>query len=198
MQSKLNNHIFSIYRYPSEQLHVTLQQFVKGLLDNQKCVYIADEKSRNDLVKELKITFENVEEMIKNTQLVLLDSELVYTNNELLPTTEILKFAREIEAQSKKEGFSKVTFSGVPHLKSGEKLENEVLKYEEMIDDFSKKSNSVIICNCNESYFNKDSLLKLIRKHNSIIIYGERYQIDKDNLPNDYNEAIEFILTNKK
>lgn len=198
MRPKLNNHICSIYRYPSEQLHVTLQHFVKGLLDNQKCVYIADEKSRNDLVKELKNTFENVEEMIKNKQLVLLDSELVYTNNESLPTTEILKFAIEIEVQSKKEGFSKVTFSGVPHLKSGERLENEVLKYEEMIDDFSKKSDSIIICNCNESYFQQNTLLKLIKKHNYIIIYGERYKIEKNSLPDSYNEAIDFILTNKK
>lgn len=198
MQSISNSHIFSIYRYPKEQLHLTLQYFVKGLLNNEKCVYIADSKSRNDLIEELRPTFNNIDELIQLKKILLLDSEEVYSKNESLPNKEILVFAKAIEDEAKELGFNRVIFSGVPHFEKGEKLESEVLKYEEMIDDFSKKSNSVIICNCNESYFNKDSLLKLIRKHNSIIIYGERYQIDKDNLPNDYNEAIEFILTNKK
>ncbi len=198
MQSQLHNHIFSIYRYPKEQLHVTLQHFVKGLLDNQKCVYIADEKSRDALIKELKITFESVDEMIENKQLVLLDSEVVYSKSETLPSAEILKFAREIEIQARSKGFSKVIFSGVPHLEKGEELEKNVLKYEDMIDKFSKKSNSTILCNCNESCFKEDTLLKLIKKHKFIIIYGERYKVDKKILPDNYIEAVDFILTNKE
>jgi len=198
MKSQLHNHIFSIFRYPKEQLHVTLQYFVKGLIENQKCVYIADEKSRNNLEAELKITFDNVDEMISKKQLVLIDSELLYSKNEAQPRTEMIKFAKEIEKQAEKDGFDKVVFSGVPHLSKDEKIEDEVLKYEQMIDEFSKKSRSTIICNCNETIFQKDTLLKLINKHKFIIIYGEKYKIDKKFLPSDYIEAIEFILSDKK
>ena len=191
-----NNHILSIYRYDKEEVFVTANYFKKGLKNNIKCIYISSDKNNELLTSELRSKILDLDKYIKSGQLLLLNQKDVYVKNDTIPIEQIIKTADFFEDESKKQGFTNIIFSGEPFL-TNTKNQEIVINYENHLDKYLNGKKFIVLCHYSESKYQEETLLKMIKSHSSIIIYGEHRSLANKNIPNKYDEAINFILESK-
>jgi PAS domain S-box-containing protein len=206
----LGTHIACIYKDKSEQFSIVIPFIFTGLKNNEKCIYIADENT----IQEIVDAFEDspIKKYMNSNQLELLTREDAYLKDGSFDPDTMIELLTHLEREALKHGYSglRVTgemtwiFTNLPGV-------DRLIEYEAKLNNFFPESKSIALCQYNEKKFQPEILLDVLHTHPVLIIYDSlcenpRYlppeeffaQIMKKTQWSTYEKARDTILNKKK
>jgi hypothetical protein len=173
----LGYHICSIYKNVEEQFSAVVPFIKKGLDNHQKCVYIVDENSKEDVIAELNKGGIESETYINASQLLLLTKRETYLKDGFFDPDRMIALLRETEKNALAEGFSGLRVTGeMTWVLEGVAGSDKLIEYEAKLNDFFPNSKSTAICQYNENKFKPEMLVEVIHTHPFVIIYGNLFE----------------------
>jgi len=144
-----------------------------GLENNEKCVYIVDERTKNEIIDAFKKANIDIEKYIKSKQFVFLTKRQAYLKNGYFDPDRMIKLLRQTERLALKEGYKGLRATGemswsFTKLPGVERL----IEYEAKLNNFFPKSKCIAICQYNEKKFNAEILLDVLHTHSITVIHG--------------------------
>ncbi len=172
----LGDHVCSIYKNKEEQFN-PLKVFIKKGLDNhEKCFYIVDENSKEEVISELEKRGIETKKYIDSGQLVLLTKRDTYLKEGSFEPDRMINLLKETERKALKEGYSGIRVTGeMTWVLEGVSGSEKLIEYEAKLNHFFPGSKATAICQYNENKFKKELLIEVIHTHPFLIIYGNLY-----------------------
>jgi len=169
---KLREHLCCIYKNKKEQLSIVIPFILAGLKNNEKCVYILDESTREKIVQAFKKLNIDVEGYIKSQQFEFLTKEDTYLKDGDFDPDRMVELLKQSEDMAIKDGYRGLKVLGemswvFTKLSGVEKL----IEYETKLNYFFPQSRSTAVCQYDESKFTPEILLDVIRAHPKIILH---------------------------
>lgn len=168
---RLGEHLCYIYRNKEEQLSIVIPFMLQGLKKNEKCLYIVDENTKEEIIEVFR-RFIDIDEYIKSKQFVILTKEEAYLKDGYFNPDKMIELLKDAEKQAIEEGYAGLRATGemtwvFTKLPGVEKI----IEYEAKLNYFFPKSRCVAICQYNENRFDAGMLLDVILTHPKLIIY---------------------------
>ncbi len=143
-----------------------------GLENNEKCFYIVDERTKNEIIDAFKKANIDIEKYIKSKQFVFLTKRQAYLKNGYFDPDGMIKLLRKTERLALKEGYKGLratgemswTFTKLPGVE-------RFIEYEAKLNNFYPKSKCIGVCQYNEKKFNAEILLDVIHTHPITVIH---------------------------
>lgn len=205
---KPGEHLCCIYGSKREQLSIVIPFITSGLEKGEKCFYIVDENTVEDIKSAFKKLKKDILKYIESGQFTFLTSEDAYIKGGYFDPDRMIELLRECEGQAMDEGYPSLrvtgemtwVFSNLPGV-------DRLMEYEAKLNYFFPGSSVSAICQYNERRFDAAVLLDVLRTHPKIVL-GEDlcenfYYIPPDEFlarekgkitRSDYIKAIENIL----
>jgi hypothetical protein len=173
----LGDHVCSIYKNKEQQFSSLIPFFKIGLESNQKCIYIVDENSKEEIFEEFEKRGIEINKFTQSNQFVLLTKRETYLKDGSFDPDKMINLLKETEKNALNEGYSGMRVTGemtwvLENVKGSEK----VIEYEAKLNVFFPHSKSTAICQYNENKFKPDLLVEVIHTHPFLIIYGILYK----------------------
>jgi hypothetical protein len=170
----LGDHLCSIYSTKEQQFSAIASFFKEGLDNNQKCIYIADENSKEEVLLELAKRGIGVGTFIASRQLLVLGKHETYLKNGAFEPSAMIRLLRETEQAGISEGYSGVRITGeMTCLCENTVAHDRLIEYESSLNDFFPQSKVAAICQYNESKFSPETLKEVLHTHPLVIIYDK-------------------------
>ena len=97
---KTGTHLASIYKNKKEQFASVVPFIMCGLKNNEKCIYITDENTKEEIIK----MFNNVDAYIDSHQLEFFTSKDIYLKNGFFDPDSMIALLRDHEKEALKKG----------------------------------------------------------------------------------------------
>lgn len=183
---KIGEHIACIYKDKTEQRSIVVPFMHTGLKNNEKCIYIVDENTKNGIIQDFKKIF-NVEEYLHTNQLELLTKEEVYLKNGYFDPDKMIELLKQNEKKALDNGYNGLRVTGemtwvLTKLPGVERL----IEYEAKLNYFFPESKCIALCQYNEKKFAPEILLDIIHTHPFIIIYDTLYKNPRYQPPDEF------------
>lgn len=170
------NHICSIYRTRDEQFSVIVPFMLAGLRNNEKCIYIADEDSKEVIIGH----FEKAEVGAGSEaadSMVFLTREDAYLKDGSFDPDRMIDLLRDTEKQALDQGYNGVRVAGemtwiFTKLPGVQRL----IEYEANLNHFLPESKCKAVCQYDENRFSPDVLLEVLHTHPLIGLHGKVYE----------------------
>jgi hypothetical protein len=170
---RLGDHLCSIYTNKEQQFSTIIPFFKDGLHNNQKCIYIADENSKNEVHLELEKGGIDIDTFLNLHQLVILTKQETYLKDGPFDPKKMVDLLGEIEQSVTHEGYSGVRISGeMTCLCENATAHERLIEYESKLNGFFPHSKVTTICQYNENKFDSEILKEVLHTHPMVIIYG--------------------------
>ena len=168
---KLGEHLCCIYKNKKEQLSI-IPFILAGLKNNEKCIYILNDNTREEIVQAFKELNIKIEEYINSKQLEFLTKEDTYLKDGYFDPDRMIELLKQSEEVAIKDGYKGLRVTGemswvFTRLQGVEKL----IEYEAKLNYFLSQSRTAAVCQYDESKFTPEILLGVIRTHPKIILY---------------------------
>ncbi len=168
------DHLCCIYRDRGEQMGIVVPYLVHGLHSNNKCLYIIDESTREDVFHAFAEAGVDLTTHIASGQFLLLTKAESYLKEGSFDPDRMIATLKLAEANAIDEGYAglRITgemtwvFSGLPGVEG-------LIEYESKLNLFFPNSKSTAICQYHESRFDPDILIDVLHTHPAVVIYGE-------------------------
>jgi signal transduction histidine kinase len=185
---KQGDHVCSVYENTAEQLAVAVPFISDGLARGERCVYITDDHTIEEIAHALEAAGVDVEQERQRGALWLLSREDIYLRGgEFLPLA-IIDFIRQAEAQALADGFSGLRLTGeMTWALLPEPGYYRLIDYEALLNQSPANSKSVILCQYNRSRLDAPCIHDVLRTH-PLAILGDQI------CSNPYYEPPEMIL----
>jgi PAS domain S-box-containing protein len=163
------DHLCFIYQSREEQMSVIIPFILEGFKRNEKCLYIVDENSEEDILREIKKHCD-VENYITSGQLVILRKEETYLKDGFFDPDRMIQLVKTAEREAMEEGYSGLRGTGeMTWVKDSEA--ERLLEYEAKLNHFFPKNRCIAICQYNEKKFDPGVLIGIIHTHPKLILY---------------------------
>ncbi len=167
---KPGDHLSFIYRTKDEKFSFIIPFILQGLKNNEKCLYIADESTREEIIDAFR-KYVDIDSYLNSGQFVVLMSEEAYLKNGYFDPDRMIQLLREAEKEAIKEGYSGLRGTGemtwfFTELPGVEKL----IEYEAKLNEFFPKSKCIAVCQYNENKFDTEMLIDVILTHPKVVI----------------------------
>lgn len=191
-------HLCGFYRDTDEKFSIIIPFFRAGLQNNEKCIYILDESSKDEVIQAFGRAGLDLRGHLKSGQFELLSSEETYLQNGCFDPDRMVETLRKAEAQATEEGYRGLRVSGemtwaLKKQPGSEKL----VEYEAKLNYFFPGSKTSAICLYNEEKFAPDILLDIIYTHPKIIMHGAIYPNHIYIPPDDFLQMRKGKITKK-
>jgi PAS domain S-box-containing protein len=163
------DHLCFIYRSREEQMSVIIPFILEGLKRNEKCLYVVDENTEEDIVEEIKKHCD-VEGYITSGQLVILRKEETYLRDGFFDPDRMIQLVKNAEREAIDEGYSGLRGTGEMTWVTEAETE-KLLEYEAKLNHFFPNSKCIAICQYNEKKFDPEVLISVVHTHSKIILY---------------------------
>ncbi len=188
----IGDHACSIYRNKEEQFRPVVNFFKDGLENNQRCVYVFNDSTRDEVISELWKGGIDTEKFLKSGQLSVIGKNDAYLRMGSFDPDEMISYLKEVEKKSMEDGYEGMRLTGEMTwaLEKPGDLE-KLIKYEIKLNNFFPNSRSAAICQYDENRFSQDVSVEALHRHPFVIIYGKLY---KDNLyfsPGEKGEGVQ-------
>ncbi|MCX6732048.1 MAG: MEDS domain-containing protein [Candidatus Roizmanbacteria bacterium] len=171
------DHLSSIYQNKEQQFSLIVPFVMDGLNNNNKCIYVVNENSREEVIFEFENAGFNIETYIASKQFVILTAEDTYLKDGYFGVEKILNFIEETNNTAIKDGYNGLRGIGEMSWALADIAINEkLIEYEIKLNKFLTNKRIVLLCQYNESKFSHDILNNIVRTHESIVIYGKLYK----------------------
>ncbi len=168
------DHLCCIYRDRSEQMGIVVPYLVHGLQNNERCLYIIDESTREEVFHAFGEVGVALNTHTASGQFLLLTKAEAYLKEGNFDPDRMIATLKQVEANALKEGYAglRITgemtwiFSGLPGVEG-------LIEYESKLNLFFPSSKSTAICQYHEARFDPDILIDVIHTHPAVVIYGQ-------------------------
>jgi signal transduction histidine kinase len=186
---KQGDHICSIYEKPSERLAVAVRFIVDGLARRERCIYIVDDSTVEEVLQALTASgVDVVEERQRGALRVLTRQDTCLRAGEFVPQA-MIEVIRQAEAEALADGFSGLRQMGeMTWVLGPEPGCDRLIEFEALFDQSFKNSKTVGMCHFNRSRFDAPFLHDVFLTH-PVVILGDRV------CPNPYYLSPEMVLS---
>ncbi len=173
----LGTHLCCIYRSKDEQM-TALSSFMKiGVERNEKCLYIVDDRTKQEVIDAFKDQDFDLEEVMKTNQFEFMTKSETYLKDGFFDPDKMIGLLEDAMEKALKEDYSglRVTgemtwfFSDMPGVEN-------LMEYESKLNDFIPDNDIMALCQYNENKFSPAVLVDVIRTHPKMIIYDDLYR----------------------
>ncbi len=173
----LGDHICSFYKSKEELFSIVIPFLKAGLERNEKCVYVIDENTEEDIIEALNPLID-LDQYIRAKQLVFLTSEETYLKDETFVPEEMIDFIKEKEKEALeyKHAGLRIAVENTWILSRMDQLD-KVLEYDALLNYYFPTSKCLALCQFNEERFSPELLLDILYLHPKILI-GDRFMIN--------------------
>jgi len=195
---KLGQHLCAFYDNPINQFSYIIPYMVSGLKNNEKCFYILDENTQDNLKKAFDGAGFDISGYLKSKQLVFYTKAETYMNKGYFEPVKMINLLKETESLALKEGYKGIRVTGEMTWVFGswENFE-KLIEYENRLNEFFPDSKACAICQYNEKRFDQEVLTDIIATHPKIIINGLVYKNNYFLYPDKFNKDARDSLKQK-
>ncbi|MGM0510872.1 MAG: MEDS domain-containing protein, partial [Thermoplasmatota archaeon] len=174
---ELGTHMCCIYRNKEEQLSA-LSSFVSlGIEKNEKCLYIVDDRTKEEVIETFKRTGLDVEKFIETNQFEFMTKSDSYLKDGYFDPDEMIELIKEAQKQALEEGYDGLrltgemtwVFSDVPGVE-------RLMEYETKLNEFLPEQKVIAMCQYNEKKFTPETLVDVLNTHPQVLIYTELHE----------------------
>lgn len=174
---KLGDHLCSIYKNKEQQFSAVVPFVGAGLNNHQKCIYIVDENSKEEVISELEKNGIEIKKYIKSNQFQLSTKRETYLKDGYFDPDKMIKFLKETEQKILQGGYSGMRVTGeMTWVLENAKGSDRLIEYEAKLNDFFPESKVTALCQYNENKFKPEILIEVIHTHPYLVIYGNPYK----------------------
>ncbi|HEV3263708.1 MAG TPA: MEDS domain-containing protein, partial [Gemmataceae bacterium] len=186
---KHGDHICSIYENAAQQLAAAVPFIVDGLARGERCVYIADDRTIEEVVQALAAASVDVAQQRQRDALRLLTGHDIYLQAGQFIPQAMIDFIRQAEAGALADGFSGLRLAAeMTWVLGPEHGGNQLTQFEALINHLLTNSKSIVLCQYNHARFDAPCIHDIFRTHR-VAILGDQV------CPNPYYEAPEMVLS---
>lgn len=173
----LGNHLCCIYRDKDEQSSL-LTKFMKiGLERNEKCLYIFDDRTKEEIMDKFRESEINLEEHLSSRQFEFLTKRESYLKDGYFEPDKMLNLLTEAKEKALKEGYNGLRATGeMTWFFSEAPGVEKLMKYESRLNDFLQYNKIFVLCQYNEKKFPPENLIDVIYTHPKIAIHKSIYK----------------------
>ncbi|MBU1999046.1 MAG: MEDS domain-containing protein [Candidatus Omnitrophica bacterium] len=170
-------HFCNIYRNKYEQISVLIPYLVSGLRNHEKCVYVYDEFSPDEICRLIVESGIDAQKYLETKQLVLLPAKETYLTKGFFSSERMLEAIQELYYETLKSGFKGLRGAGeMQWYLSDPPGAFGLLDYENRINVVVPKLRCFVLCQYDEARFKEDILAGVIRTHPEVIMHGNRHK----------------------
>ncbi len=182
------DHSCLIYETPAEQRAAIVPFFVEGLARGERCLWIADDRSVEEVKAFLFEAGVDVGAEMARGAFLLRTKRETYLQDGAFDPRAMIETLRSTLAETITEGFTGLRGSGeMTWAVGGEPGSDRIIEYEALLNDFFPGKSFVAICQYNRSRFAPGVILDVLRTHHYAVV-GELV------CPNLYFEPSEMVL----
>ena len=198
-----HGHFCSIYESPQEHYAVAIPFIQIGLDRGEKCIYIADDGTLDDVREAMQSEGIDVERATESNSLTLATKDQAYLKRGSFDPDWMFTFWKEATDLAMSEGFSALRVTGETEwvVRGGRGLERW-MEYESRLTHALSENNCSALCQYNRHCFASELILDVIRTHPVAIYRGtvcrNLYYVPPDEFlgTNEAEREVERLLTN--
>ena len=197
-----HDHLCSIYESQEEYLSVAIPFIRIGLDRGEKCIYVADDGTKDVVREAMHAEGIDVERAIASRALVLTTKDQTYLKRRSFDPDWMFSFWKEATVSAMKEGFSLLRATGETEwlLTQSSELEHWI-EHESRVTHTLSENHCFALCQYNRHRFPPEVILNVIRTHPIVIYRGtvckNLYYVPPDEFlgANRAERDVERILT---
>ncbi len=201
-------HLCSIYRNKEEQLAVAVPFIALGLKRGERCVYVFEETTQQEICRELDERNMHPGTYIKSGQLVFLSKAQSYLRDGYFSLARMIELFQNIHYETLSSGFSGLRGTGeAAWYLDNAPGSNRLIEYESHVNHTLKGFKFAALCQYNENTMPENILVDMIYTHPKIVFYGVLYnnpfyippdkflvEMNKEHRIRDYQKLKEQII----
>ncbi|MDB5340711.1 MAG: hypothetical protein JWN70_6330 [Planctomycetaceae bacterium] len=185
---KHGDHICSIYENAAEQLAVIVPFIIEGINQGARCLYIADERTIEEVAQSLSAAGVNIEHERRRGALRLQTSQEIFLRTGEFVPQAMSDVVHQAEVEALADGFSGLRLAGeMTWALEADPDCDRLIEFEALFDHLLTNSKSVVLCQYNHSRFDAPCIHDVVRTH-PLVILGDQI------CPNPYYELPEMVL----
>ncbi|WP_375769037.1 MEDS domain-containing protein [Archangium gephyra] len=173
----LGDHVCLVYERPEEQVVAMVPYVRQGLERGERCVYVVDEHSVDDVAAVLEAHGVEVERERARGALVFLTQREVFLRGGRFEPEAMVDYFRRVEQESLAAGFTGVCATGEMSWALGpEPSRQELIRYESLLNHFLPGSHAMANCQYNRKRFSPEVIHDVLRTHPRVILGDEVHE----------------------
>lgn len=170
---KLGDHLCSLYENREQQFSIVVPFLKHGLENYEKCIYVTDENTPQEIKNALKKGNVDVQKYLDSGQLSVVGPEDFYIEDGEFEPSAVIRRVKEEEDLALSKGYKGLRFAEEATwvLKKTDWLK-KLIEYEVKLDFFSRKSAVLTLCQYDRLKFAEEVLLDTIRMHPIVVLPG--------------------------
>jgi chemotaxis family two-component system sensor kinase Cph1 len=189
---KPGEHLCSFYENKEEQFQIAFPFIVEGLARNEKCLYIADENSVDEIKAGLLIHGIDVEKCLKTGQLNIRTTKESYLKGGRFILNDMILQIDSFVYRAINEGYSGARVTGeVTWLIRELSFLEDFFEYEKTLNEVFRNRRVKLLCQYNSKKLFGNVILRALRTHPRVLIGLGLYE-------NVYYERTKPIKRRKK
>ena len=166
----VHDHLCLIYKNKKEQFDAIIPFMRTGLERGEKCVYIADENTAEEVIAAMQRGGVDVDAALRSGAFSVASKQETYLRNGYFDPDEMIQFLKEATALAKSEGYPALRVTGeMTSMLGGEPGTSRLLEYESKLNLFFPKYDCLAICQYNYDRFTPDILTDVIHTHPFVV-----------------------------
>ena len=198
-----HDHFCSIYETPEEHYAVAIPFMQMGLERGEKCIYIADDGTMDEVRERMELQGIDVERATESNALVVAPKEQAYLKHGSFDPDWMFTFWKEATDSATSEGFSALRVTGETEwvVRGGRGLDRW-MEYESRLTHALSENNCSALCQYNRRCFPPELILDVIRTHPVVVYRGtvcrNLYYVPADEFlgTNESEREVERLLNN--
>ncbi|MDD3531153.1 MAG: MEDS domain-containing protein [Candidatus Pacebacteria bacterium] len=167
----MHDHLCLIYANKEEQFAAVVPFMRIGLERGEKCVYIADDNTVDEVLASMRAGGIDVDAALKKGSLAVITKREAYLRNGYFDPDEMIRFLTDSTNAAKKEGYSALRATGeMTWMLGGEKGTDRLIEYEAKLNRFFPANDALAICQYNRQRFSPAILLDVIHTHPIVVV----------------------------
>jgi signal transduction histidine kinase/CheY-like chemotaxis protein len=167
-------HLCLVYENAAEQLAAAVPFLRAGLAQGERCLYIADERTTEEVAQALTAGRVNVPGECARGALRLLTGRESYLRSGRFDPRRMIAFLGEAVAEALAAGFTGLRATGEMTWALGPEVPSECLtEYEALLNDFFPRQRALGLCQYSRSRFPPAVLRDVLRTHPVAVLGGE-------------------------
>ena len=169
------DHLCSIYQNKVQQFSQLVPFILEGLQQNQKCIYIQDSNSQEEIIHQFNQFGIDLGPYLTSKQMEIVQKDLVYLQNGIFDKNIVESSIKGIVERALADGYTGIR--GTAEMDWAGSISNtkNLLDYESELKNIFSNLAVTSICQYNELSFSKDILKDIVLTHPFVIIYGKLY-----------------------
>ncbi|PSQ45391.1 histidine kinase [Halobacteriales archaeon SW_6_65_15] len=164
-----NDHLALIYESREEQFAAAIPFMRQGLERGERCMYIADENSREEVLDAMREADVDVDSAVESGALTLHTKQDTYCRNGAFDPDDMIEFLRDAIERASEEYKALRVAGEMTWIFGDEPSVTDLVEYEGKLNDLLPRENGIALCQYNRNRFPPEVLRDVIRTHPHLV-----------------------------